>query len=149
MVALAGAERQWKHHTRLAGCSVGAVQFQGARRAQRNSLGYDYAAAQNVEVEIRYDEKHFRLRVRDDGKGIPSDVLSGDGREGHYGLAGMRERAQLVGGKLTIWTELDGGTEIELNIPGARAYVKLTRPFWYFGKRSATDTHEKEPIERE
>jgi signal transduction histidine kinase/ligand-binding sensor domain-containing protein len=118
-----------------------------AAEALRNA--FRHAAAQNVEVEIRYDEKHFRLRVRDDGKGIPSDVLSGDGREGHYGLAGMRERAQLVGGKLTIWTELDGGTEIELNIPGARAYVKLTRPFWYFGKRSATDTDEKEPVERE
>jgi len=82
-----------------------------------------------VEIEIRYDEKYFRLRVRDDGKGIPSDVLSGDGREGHYGLPGMRERAELVGGKLTIWTELDSGTEIELIIPGARAYVKLARPF--------------------
>jgi hypothetical protein len=61
----------------------------------------------------------------------------------------MRERAELVGGKLTIWTELDSGTEIELNIPGARAYVKSTRPFWYFGKGSATDTDEKETIERE
>jgi len=110
---------------------------------------FRHAAAQNIEVEIRYDEKYFRLRIRDDGKGIPSDVLSGDGREGHYGLPGMRERAKLVGGKLTIWTELDGGTEIELNIPGAKAYVKSARPFWYFGKRSATATDEKEPIERE
>ena len=76
-------------------------------------------------------------------------MLSGDGREGHYGLRGMRERAKLVGGKLTIWTELDGGTEIELNIPGARAYMKSTRNFWYFGKRSATETHEKEAVERE
>ena len=115
--------------------------------AMRNA--FRHSAAQNLEVEIRYDQKYFRLRVRDDGKGIPSDVLSGDGREGHYGLPGMRERAKLVGGKLTIWTELDGGTEIELNIPGARAYVKSTRTFWHFGKRSATDTDEKEPIERE
>jgi signal transduction histidine kinase/ligand-binding sensor domain-containing protein len=118
-----------------------------AVEALRNA--FRHAAAQNVEVEIRYDEKYFRLRVRDDGKGIPSDVLSGDGREGHYGLPGMRERAKLVGGKLAIWTEMDGGTEIELSIPGARAYVKSTRTFWHFGKRSATDTDEKEPIERE
>src|SRR5208283_537044 len=118
-----------------------------AVEALRNA--FRHAAAQNVEVEIRYDEKYFRLRVRDDGKGIPSAVLSGDGREGHYGLPGMRERAKLVGGKLAIWTELDGGTEIELNIPGARAYVKSTRTFWHFGKGSATDTDEKEPIERE
>ena len=118
-----------------------------AVEALRNA--FRHAAAQSVEVEIRYDEKYFRLRVRDDGKGIPSDVLSGDGREGHYGLPGMRERAKLVGGKLAIWTEVDGGTEIELNIPGARAFVKSARPFWYFGKRSATETDEKERIERE
>ena len=118
-----------------------------AAEALRNA--FRHAAAQNVEVEIRYDEKYFRVRVRDDGKGIPSDVLRGDGREGHYGLPGMRERAKLVGGKLAIWTELDSGTEIELNIPGARAYVKSTRTFWYFGKRSATETDKKEPIERE
>jgi nitrate/nitrite-specific signal transduction histidine kinase len=102
-----------------------------------------------VEVEIRYDEKYFRVRVRDDGKGIPSDVLRADGREGHYGLHGMRERAKLVGGKLTIWTELNSGTEIELLIPGARAYFKSPRPFWYFRKRSATETDKKETIERE
>ena len=118
-----------------------------ATEALRNA--FRHAAAKNVEVEIRYDEKYFRLRVRDDGKGIDPEILSGDGREGHYGLHGMRERAKLVGGKLTIWTELDSGTEIELTIPGARAYVKSTRPFWYFGKRSATETDEKEKIERE
>jgi nitrate/nitrite-specific signal transduction histidine kinase len=89
------------------------------------------------------------VRVRDDGKGIPSDVLSREGREGHYGLPGMRERAKLVGGKLTIWTELGSGTEIELVIPGAKAYVKSARRFWYFGKRSATETDEKETIERD
>ena len=118
-----------------------------AAEALRNA--FVHAAAQNIEVEIRYDEKYFRLRVRDDGKGIPPDVLSGDGREGHYGLHGMRERAKLVGSKLTIWTEQDSGTEIELVIPGARAYVKSPRPFWHFAKRSATETHERETIKRE
>ena len=115
--------------------------------ALRNA--FQHAAAQNIEVEIRYDEKYFRVRVRDDGKGIPSGVLRADGVQRHYGLPGMRERAKLVGGNLTIWTELDSGTEIELTIPGARAYVRSTRAFWHFGKRSATDTDEKEPIERE
>jgi signal transduction histidine kinase len=118
-----------------------------ATEALRNA--FRHAAAKNVEVEFRYDEKYFRLRVRDDGKGMDPEVLSGDGREGHYGLHGMRERAKLVGGKLTIWTELDSGTEIELMIPGARAYVKSARPFWYFGKRSATEAPEEEKIERE
>jgi len=118
-----------------------------ATEALRNA--FRHAAARTVEVEIHYDDKNFRLRIRDDGKGIDSEVLRADGRQGHYGLHGMRERAELVGGKLTIWTELDSGTEIELIIPGARAYVKSSRPFWYFGKRTATETDEKETIERE
>ncbi len=118
-----------------------------AAEALRNA--FRHAAAQNLEVEIRYDEKYFRLRVRDDGKGIGPEVLRGDGREGHYGLRGMKERAKLVGGKLTIWSEVDSGTEIELTIPASRAYGKPTRRFWYFGKRSATDTDVKETIERE
>jgi signal transduction histidine kinase len=118
-----------------------------ATEALRNA--FRHAAAKNIEVEIRYDDKYFRLRIRDDGKGIPPDVLSGDGRQGHYGLPGMRERAKLVGGKLAIWTELDGGTEVELTIPGARAYVKPTRTLWHFGKRSSAEADKKETIERE
>jgi len=118
-----------------------------AAEALRNA--FRHAAAQTVEVEIHYDEKYFRLRVRDDGKGIGPEILRGDGHKGHYGLHGMRERAKLVGSKLTIWSEVDSGTEIELMIPASRAYAKSTRRFWYFGKRSATDTDGKETIERE
>ena len=121
--------------------------YRVATEALRNS--FRHANAKNVEVEIRYDQKYFRLRVRDDGKGIPSDVLSRDGREGHYGLQGMRERAKLVGGKLTVWTELGSGTEIELVISGAKVYARSTRSFWQFGTRSQTETHETERIERE
>ena len=118
-----------------------------AVEALRNA--FRHAAAQNLEVEIRYDENYFRLRVRDDGKGIGDEALRGDVREGHYGLHGMKERAKLVGGKLTIWSEVDSGTEIELIIPASRAYGKSTRRFWYFGKRSATETDVKEMTERE
>jgi signal transduction histidine kinase len=120
-----------------------------ATEALRNA--FHHAAAKNVEVEIRYDAKYFRLRVRDDGKGINPEILEREGREGHFGLHGMRERAKLVGGKLTIWTVLDNGTEIELIIPGTKAYLKTARPFWYFGKRGATEAgeDEKETIERE
>jgi len=118
-----------------------------AVEAMRNA--FRHAAAHNVEVEIRYDEKCFRIRVRDDGKGIRPELLRGEGREGHYGLTGMRERAKLVGGKLTIWTEVDNGTEIELIIPASKAYEKSTRRVWYFGERSATASDVKETIERE
>ena len=67
-----------------------------AGEALRNA--FKHARAHKIEVEIRYDERELRLRVRDDGKGIDPNVLSGDGRAGHFGLHGMRERAKLVGG---------------------------------------------------
>jgi signal transduction histidine kinase/ligand-binding sensor domain-containing protein len=103
-----------------------------AAEALRNA--FRHAAAQNLEVEIRYDEKYFRLRVRDDGKGIDPEVLRADGREGHYGLHGMRERAKLVGGKLTIWSEVDAGTEVELRVPANTAYVTAPRSSWFSRK---------------
>jgi len=61
-----------------------------AAEALRNA--FRHAHAGRVEVEIRYDEKQLRLRVRDDGKGIDPAVLAGKGTEGHYGLRGMPER---------------------------------------------------------
>jgi len=94
--------------------------------ALRNA--FRHAHAGRVELEIRYDRRLFRLRVRDDGKGIDPKVLGGDGRPGHYGLPGMHERARLVGGKLAVWSEIDSGTEAELTIPAAVAYAKSTSP---------------------
>src|SRR5262249_18058054 len=78
-----------------------------AGEAVRNA--FHHAGARRIEVEIRYDRRQFRLRVRDDGKGIDPKVLGGDGRPGHFGLPGMHERAKLVGGKLAIWSELNSG----------------------------------------
>ena len=92
-----------------------------AGEALRNA--FRHADAQHIEIEIRYDERQLRLRLRDDGKGIDPKVLSDDRNEGHYGLRGMRERAKLLGGKLTVWSERDSGTEVELIIPAAHAYT--------------------------
>ena len=96
-----------------------------------------HANAKQVEVEIRYDNERFRLRVRDDGKGIDAAVLSAQSREGHYGLPGMRERAKLIGGKLTIWSEVDAGTEVELRLPADIAYVSARRASWFSRKFAA------------
>ena len=94
--------------------------FRIAGEALRNA--FRHAAAKQIEVELRYDERQLRVRVRDDGKGIDPGVLRAGGQEGHFGLRGMRERAKLAGGKLTVWSGLDAGTEVELSIPGPRAY---------------------------
>ena len=95
--------------------------YKVAAEALRNA--FRHAQARQVEVEIRYDDEQFRLRVRDDGKGIDPAVLSGQAIEGHYGLQGMRERATLIGGRLTVWSEVDAGTEVELRVPAATAYT--------------------------
>jgi signal transduction histidine kinase/ligand-binding sensor domain-containing protein len=93
-----------------------------ACEAVRNA--FQHAHAQRIEVEIGYNPRQFRLRVVDNGKGIDPAVLSAGGRAGHHGLPGIRERAELAGGKLSVRSRLDSGTEIELTIPGSIAYTK-------------------------
>jgi signal transduction histidine kinase/ligand-binding sensor domain-containing protein len=114
-----------------------------AGEAVRNA--FKHAQAKRIEVEIRYDERRLRLRVRDDGKGIEARHLDGDGRPGHYGLRGMRERAKLMGGKLAVWSELDSGTEVELRIPASRAYEipPARRRSWLAEKLSGKETETK------
>jgi signal transduction histidine kinase len=68
------------------------------------------------------------LRIRDDGKGIDSTFLTAEGRAGHFGLHGMRERAKLLGGKLAVWTAPEAGTEIELSVPATHAYAVSSVP---------------------
>jgi len=67
------------------------------------------------------------MQVRDDGRGIDSVVLEQGGRDGHWGLAGMRERAQKIGARLDLRRRPHGGTEVELIVPGATAY-RSSRP---------------------
>jgi signal transduction histidine kinase/ligand-binding sensor domain-containing protein len=90
------------------------------REAIRNA--FRHAAATRIEVEIRYDERELRLRIRDDGEGIDPEVLEASGRPGHWGLPGIRERAQRIGSRLDFWTEAGAGTEVELRVPAAMAY---------------------------
>jgi signal transduction histidine kinase/ligand-binding sensor domain-containing protein len=103
--------------------------YKTAAEALRNA--FRHAKARVIEVELRYDNEQFRLRVRDDGRGIDRAVLSGQGSEGHYGLPGLRERAALIGGKLEVWSEVDSGTEVELRVPASTAYATARRSSWW------------------
>jgi signal transduction histidine kinase len=91
-----------------------------AREAINNS--FKHAEARHIEVEITYDTKAFGLKVRDDGKGMEQGIAD-LGRAGHWGIVGMRERAKSLGTKLTVWSRLGSGTEIELTVPAATAYA--------------------------
>ena len=96
------------------------------REAIINAL--THSKAQHVEAEIGYDSRQFRLRVRDDGRGIDPKILEEGGRPGHWGLRGMRERAQKIGGQLNFWSRSETGTEVDLTVPAATAYqVQLTK----------------------
>jgi signal transduction histidine kinase len=98
--------------------------------AEALSNAFRHAAAERVEVEIRYADEQFRLRVRDDGRGIDSTVLANQGAEGHYGLRRMPERAALIGGKLAVWSEAGSGTEVELRLPARSVYATAPGRSW-------------------
>jgi ligand-binding sensor domain-containing protein/signal transduction histidine kinase len=83
---------------------------------------FRHSQARQIEVEIRYDPRLLRLHVRDDGKGIHPDILKAGGRDGHWGLAGMRERAKRIGARLDFWSEAGAGTEAQLTVPASIAY---------------------------
>jgi signal transduction histidine kinase len=95
-----------------------------AREAFRNAA--EHAHARRIEAELDYGQTQFRLRVRDDGVGIDRQVLDERRRAGHWGLQGMRERAEAFGARLEVWSEHGAGTEIELAIPASIAYRKGT-----------------------
>jgi signal transduction histidine kinase/ligand-binding sensor domain-containing protein len=101
---------------------------QFANEALRNA--FKHANATRIELEILYDRSQFRLRIRDDGKGIDPEVLRAGGRPGHYGLTGMHERAKQAGGKVSVWSEVNSGTEVELTIPAKIAYAKSPTRRW-------------------
>ena len=114
-----------------------------ASEALRNA--FRHAEASRIEVQLSYGEKSFELRVRDDGKGIDPKFLTDEGPAGHFGLRGMRERAQQIGGQLTVWSAPGSGTEVVLSVPGAIAYdtAESARRTWL--ARAFTATLKKPP----
>jgi len=91
-----------------------------ARELLRNA--FQHAHAREIEAEIHYDDRLFRLRIRDDGTGMDPTVKQQGGRTGHWGLPGVRERARQIGAQLDLWSEAEAGTEIQLTVPAAIAY---------------------------
>ncbi len=92
-------------------------------RIGRESLvnAFRHSHAKNIEVELEYTAARLRVLVRDDGCGIDPQVLK-SGREGHWGLAGMRERAEQIGARLSVWSRATAGTEVEISVPANTAY---------------------------
>ena len=98
---------------------------------------FRHSRAKNITVEVSYLENQLRLLITDDGCGINSEVLQ-SGREGHWGLSGMRERAERIKARLKVRSRVGSGTEVELSVPSKVAFEiqPSNGPLKWFGKLS-------------
>jgi len=81
-----------------------------------------HSGASRLQVELRY-AGDLALRVADNGTGIDPDIAD-RGKDGHFGLQGMRERAARIGGKLLLVSSSNSGTDIKLVVPGGIVFDK-------------------------
>jgi len=88
---------------------------------------FRHSRPKNIGVQLEYAPSHLRVVIRDDGCGIDPRVLE-SGRDGHFGLSGMRERAQRIGARLKVFSRPGNGTEVELRVPGNIAFESHRAP---------------------
>jgi signal transduction histidine kinase len=103
-----------------------------ATEALRNAARHSGAAL--VEALVSYQRSGLTVIVQDDGKGIDPVLVSSGSREGHYGLVGMRERAERMGGRLIVRSRGGAGVEVSLFIPAARAFMDRAARFRFWGQ---------------
>jgi signal transduction histidine kinase len=84
------------------------------------SNAFRHSCGSSVGLEVGY-VNGLRVLVRDDGKGIPADILQ-HGKSAHFGLRGIRERADRIGAKLAVRSRLKEGTEVEITVPEGIAF---------------------------
>jgi len=76
-----------------------------------------YAEAQHIEISLTFDDEQIYLTVQDDGRGFDPDSVASTCGNGHFGLAGMSERARLLHGDICIQSEPGAGTSISVDVP--------------------------------
>jgi signal transduction histidine kinase len=89
------------------------------REALANAFRHSHASV--IETVLDYAQDRFRIVVRDNGRGIDPEVLR-CGRDGHWGLSGMRERSEKIGARLKVLSAVGAGTEIDLTVPAGAAF---------------------------
>jgi signal transduction histidine kinase len=82
---------------------------------------YMHSKGSRLKVELRYAQD-LCIRISDNGVGM--DPIAAEGKHGHFGLQGMRERAARIGGKFTLVSSVDSGTEISVTVPGRIVFRK-------------------------
>ena len=143
MLATAGEELSQSTSTLFSFVVVGdpraldPVAFKETYRIVREALSnaFQHSQGTKIELELTYDDSGCSVRVRDDGIGIDSVIL-GAGKIGHWGLSGMRERAQKLGAAFNIWSKAGAGTEVELTVPATVAFPQTRKKtIWWQARR--------------
>jgi signal transduction histidine kinase/ligand-binding sensor domain-containing protein len=132
--------------------SLHPIVFDELFKIGKEALGnaFRHSGAHSIETELNYEPSELSMRVRDDGTGIESTILRQGHRDGHFGLPGMRERAQRVGAHLDVWSRPGAGTEVELRIAARVAYASEPNSSWLrMLRRLWSGNKEDEPVEEE
>jgi len=108
-VNVIGSERRFSEEVELA-------LFRITQEALRNV--WRHSQATKSEITIEFDESKIRITVSDNGNGFDLPQRIGDlAKDGKLGLAGMEERARLIGGTLTVQSQLGKGSSITIELP--------------------------------
>jgi signal transduction histidine kinase len=83
---------------------------------------FRHAGASQIEVDVDYASRELHVIIRDNGRGIDPGILQ-SGRDGHWGLTGMRERTERIGGRISLSSSAAAGTQVELSIPAQIAFT--------------------------
>jgi len=82
-----------------------------------------HAKASNVEITVRFATRQLGLEIRDDGVGVPQEVLVTGRKPGHFGLVGMRERAERIGASFSIESSPDMGSSVTVTLAARLAFA--------------------------
>ena len=118
------------------------------REALVNALRH--SCARSIEVELEYAPTLLTIVIRDNGCGIDPAMLE-SGRDGHWGLSGMRERAERIGARVKVMSRPGNGTEVELRVPGDIAFesnASRAASKW-FGRRNHRRAEKNDPTQKQ
>ena len=108
-VTIVGEARRLSPETEL-------VLFRIAQEALRNV--WRHSGASRAELTIEFSDTRLVMLISDNGSGFELPQRLGDlASTGKLGLAGMQERARLIGGTLTLQSELGAGTKVVVEVP--------------------------------
>jgi len=92
------------------------------REGLRNAL--EHSHAKTILVVVRYWKSGLKISIQDNGIGVSEQHLALRQKEGHWGIAGMRERAEKLRGRLEIVSQLSKGTMINVVMPRSAVFMK-------------------------